>query len=53
MRGAFMNDEFVGSYLEVAQFSFENIPSKAKKSKQKNSQIQKIEILFFSSKCHS
>ena len=33
---AFMNDEFVGSYLEVAQFSFENIPSKAKKVNKKN-----------------
>ena len=41
---AFMNDEFVGSYLEVAQFSFVNIPSKAQKSKQKKIIFKKSEF---------
>ena len=49
---AFMNDEFVGSYLEVAQFSFENIPSKAKKVNKKKSEFRKSEFIFFPSKCH-
>ena len=43
---AFMNDEFVGSYLEVAQFSFKNIPSKAKKVNKKNSEFRKLEFIF-------